>query len=351
MAGFARDIEDVVNIREGFGVNVEHVRHVRPRKDPFEEYSDREFRNRYRLTKDAVHFVIDLVRGDLEHLSDQALNISPALQVLVTLRYFAKGCYQTELGDLHGISQPSVSRIVHRVSRAIAGVLPRFVHWPQDIERVKQDFYDVAHFPNIVGCVDCTHIKIKNPDGSRPLLYCNRKGFYSVNVQVVCDATSRITHIVARWRGSVHDSRIWNNCTLKDDFEHGRKTGILLGDSGYACTPYMLTPLLNTHNAAEEAYNRAHKATRVTVECCFGRWKSMFRALQNNMQVSLDTAKACISAIAVLYNIKLSYDDNFECDDNEDIEDEEPVEEEVVVAEQMGGNLFRQQFIRQHFQR
>ena len=40
----------------------------------------------------------------------------------------------------------------------------------------------------------------------------------------------------------------------------------------------------------------------------------MFRALQNNMQVSLDTAKACISAIAVLYNIKLSYDDNFEYD-------------------------------------
>lgn len=103
MAGFARDIEDVVNIREGFGVNVEHVRHVRPRKDPFEEYSDREFRNRYRLTKDAVHFVIDLVRGDLEHLSDQALNISPALQVLVTLRYFAKGCYQTELGKFHSI--------------------------------------------------------------------------------------------------------------------------------------------------------------------------------------------------------------------------------------------------------
>ena len=115
--------------------------------------------------------------------------------------------------------------------------------------------YDVTHFPNVVGYVDC-----------------NRKGFYSVNVQVVGnDDDSRITHVVARWKGSIHDSRIWNNCTLKDDFEHGRKTCILLGDSGYACTPYMFTPLLNTHNAAEEAYNRAHKATRVTVECCFGR--------------------------------------------------------------------------------
>ena len=48
---------------------------MRLREDPFEEYSGREFRNRYWLTKHAAQFVIDLLRGDLEHLSDQAWNI------------------------------------------------------------------------------------------------------------------------------------------------------------------------------------------------------------------------------------------------------------------------------------
>lgn len=37
----------------------------------------------------------------------------------------------------------------------------------------------------------------------------------------------------------------------------------------------------------------------------------MFRALQNNMQVKLSTAKACIVAMAVLYNIKLQFDSDF----------------------------------------
>jgi hypothetical protein len=60
-------------------------------------------------------------------------------------------------------------------------------------------------------------------------------------------------------------------------------------DSGYPCSHYMLTPLLHPHSPTEESYNRAHKRTRVIIECCFGRWKGMFRALQNGMQVSLET--------------------------------------------------------------
>lgn len=35
---------------------------------------------------------------------------------------------------------------------------------------------------------------------------------------MVCDAKGRIRD-VARWKGSTHDSRIWNECTLKRKFE------------------------------------------------------------------------------------------------------------------------------------
>lgn len=211
----------------------------------------------------------------------------------------------------------------------------------------------------------------KNPNGSQPLLYCNRKGFYSLNVQVVCDSETRIVDLVARWRGSAHDSRIWTNCSLRETFETGRKTGILLGDSGYANSACMLTPLLQPSTPAEEAYNRAHKSTRVTVECCFGRWKGMFKALQNNMQVSLLTAKACIAAMAVLYNIKLNFDEDWNYEgkllsctfyiqrfiavffldanvENDEVE-EEPGQQPAPVVAPGGGNVFRQAFIRRHF--
>ena len=42
----------------------------------------------------------------------------------------------------------------------------------------------VTAFPNIIGAVDCTHIKIKRPSGEHEGDYVNRKSFHSINVQV-----------------------------------------------------------------------------------------------------------------------------------------------------------------------
>ncbi|XP_024946615.1 putative nuclease HARBI1 isoform X2 [Cephus cinctus] len=141
------------------------------------------------------------------------------MQVLVTLRFYAKGCYQTKLGELHGIFQPSVSRIVAKVSDAIAALLPRFIVYPAGMEALKTEFYNIDHFPGVVGCIDCTHIAIKNPSRERAMLYVIRKGYYSINMQVMCDAQRRILDIVVKWRGSVHDARIWDSCSLKEEFD------------------------------------------------------------------------------------------------------------------------------------
>ena len=90
----------------------------------------------------------------------------------------------------------------------------------------------------------------------------------------------------------------------------GRIKGILLGDSGYPCKPYLLTPISNPCSPSEERYNASHVRTRTIVERCFGEWKGMFRALKNGMQISLTTAKTAIIAMAVLYNIRQNFKDN-----------------------------------------
>ncbi|KAK9736418.1 Transposase IS4 [Popillia japonica] len=59
--------------------------------------------------------------------------------------------------------------------------------------------------------------------GENPLLYLNRKG-YSLNVQMVRDAKRKIRNIVARCRGSTHNSRIWNDSSLKRKYETVRRT-------------------------------------------------------------------------------------------------------------------------------
>ncbi|KAG6463784.1 hypothetical protein O3G_MSEX014070, partial [Manduca sexta] len=140
--------------------------------------------------------------------------------------------------------------------------------------------------------------------------YRNRKGFFSINVQVVCDARLNIRNIIARWPGSVHDSTIFNDSPLCAQMEHGDYGNkLLLGDSGYPCRRYLLTPLLNPSTPNEESYNRAHIKTRNTVERLFGVLKRRFPCLHVGLQVNLQNVPAIIVACSVLHNIAMARHD------------------------------------------
>ncbi|CAH2096766.1 unnamed protein product [Euphydryas editha] len=58
--------------------------------------------------------------------------------------------------------------------------------------------------------------------------------------------------IVTHWRDSTHDSRIFNEYRLNQRFERSEFKGILLGDAGYACIPFLFTPILNPNTQKEE---------------------------------------------------------------------------------------------------
>ena len=114
---------------------------------------------------------------------------------------------------------------------------------------------------------DCTHVAISSTGGEQAEIYRNRKGFLSINVQAVCDARLVFTNIVARWPGSVHDATILNHSLLCAQLESGALgDGVLLGDGGYACKSYLLTPLLRPTTAAERRYQYAHIRTRNPIE-------------------------------------------------------------------------------------
>jgi len=78
---------------------------------------------------------------------------------------------------------------------------------------------------------------------------------------------------------------------------------LLVGDSGYACTNYLLTPVLNLANQQQQNYTLAYISTRNVVERTFGRWKQKFRCLLKGITTKLETAKAIIVACAVLHNL------------------------------------------------
>lgn len=87
-----REVRDVAQLRE------RRPQVFRDRIDAFEIFDDIEFQNRYRLSKQSVRFVIGLIEERLFSQAGHVKDVSPTLQVLIALRFYAKGCYQTELG-------------------------------------------------------------------------------------------------------------------------------------------------------------------------------------------------------------------------------------------------------------
>lgn len=85
-------------------------------------------------------------------------------QLLLTLRFLATGSFIISAGDFAGVSTTSAHRIMHRVTNAIARLRPRFIKFPtteNEIKKEQLEFYKISRFPRVVGCIDCTHIRVQ----------------------------------------------------------------------------------------------------------------------------------------------------------------------------------------------
>ncbi|CAH1380903.1 unnamed protein product, partial [Tenebrio molitor] len=96
-------------------------------------------------------------------------------------------------------------------------------------------------FPGVIGTIDGSHIKIDKPSDD-PESYMNRKGYYSIQIQGVCDHQAQIRDVFLGFPGSVHDSRVLRCSPLFDSLAEKCQNFYLLGDSGYPVLPHLLTP-------------------------------------------------------------------------------------------------------------
>ncbi|XP_031329213.1 putative nuclease HARBI1 [Photinus pyralis] len=282
-------------------------KNIRKRPDYFNILSEKEFVERFRLTKEGALEVLEKISDHIARKTERNHAVTPITMLLVTLRFYATGSMLIVVGDFCGIDKSTASRIVAQVSMAIARLYKQYIKMPDtDDEKnySKSRFYAISRFPSCIGAIDCTHVKILSPGGDNAEIYRNRKQFFSFNVQAVCDADLRFINIVARWQGSAHDSTIFNNSRLRARLEQNEFDGcVIVGDSGYAVKPYLLTPLSNPHTREENLYNESQIRTRNVIERCFGIWKRRFPVLAFGMRVRLDRIQPIIVATAVLHNI------------------------------------------------
>jgi len=119
-------------------------------------------------------------------------SLSAMNQLLIGLRFYATGSFQLVVGDTFNVSKSTICHTVHRVTSAIASLREKYVQFPTTVDdqrRTMQSFYSRSKMPGIIGAIDCTHVAIQSPGSNDAEIYRNRKGFFSINVQLVCELT------------------------------------------------------------------------------------------------------------------------------------------------------------------
>ena len=229
---------------------------------------------------------------------------------MVALRFYATGSMQLDVSSWMRIDQSTVSRTVWRVTNAILNNFPAFTI-PAD---VKTDFYQNFNLPDCTGLIDGTHIRIIRPSQHfHPQEYINRKKFYSINVQVISDSWGTVTNLSAEWPGSVHDSRIFKNTSLYTELLNRTRTGYLVADSGYAISPFCITPYDNATTPAQKNFNVVHKNTRCLIERTIGQAKKRFHCMGLILRIKTERVPFVIAACFLLHNeAKRLYDPPFD---------------------------------------
>ena len=68
---------------------------------------------RYRFRRADIMNLVDMVDDNVS-VAERKGSLTPTLQVLIALRFFACGSFQLVVGDLFGVSKATISRTIHR---------------------------------------------------------------------------------------------------------------------------------------------------------------------------------------------------------------------------------------------
>jgi nuclease HARBI1 len=133
--------------------------------------------------------IYEEIRADLS-FSVRSSAIDPTRKLAIALRFYAVGSYQQCVGNqvLLSTSQSAVSKIIAEVTTILERkICPIWIKFPITNEEklsLKSEFYNKYGFPGVIGAIDGTHVAMIAPREAENV-FVNRKGYHSINVQLV----------------------------------------------------------------------------------------------------------------------------------------------------------------------
>lgn len=192
------------------------------------------FECRQRLCEVVGNHMVDTGRYERKGLPID-ISLMMTLWILATTDTFRS------VGVKFGLKKGSVHNQYKTLIAVLRELRVRYIKWPSLLEQevIARRFEDSYGYPGVVGCIDCTHIKIYKPL-EQPVRYINRHHDHSILVQAVCDVDLLFRDVHSGQPGALGDARTYDRSPFGDLM--GRQVNFIgddkhvLGDGAYTLT-------------------------------------------------------------------------------------------------------------------
>lgn len=307
-----------------------------------EDSSDDVWHKNFRLSRNQFNCLVQDLRAWIspDPKTPNYRALSAEKKVAVTLYYLKDTGSLCMTANSFGLALPTTSSVISEVCTAICNVLgKRYIHLPRNPSEMRNK---VAEFEakfgmlQAFGCIDGTHVPIIRPSESSQDFY-SYKGYFSLNVQAVCDYRGYFMDVDCRWPGSVHDAKVFSNSAvnkiLRDEKNfltyHSIVPGCekvpnyLIGDPAYPLLPYCMKEFENCDSNEKVVFNNLLHGARNPIECAFGRLKARWGVLTKTIDLKLSSVPVLIYACFILHNI---------CEENRSFVDEDLVKTQREIG-------------------
>ncbi|XP_055308525.1 putative nuclease HARBI1 [Sitodiplosis mosellana] len=190
----------------------------------------------------------------------------------------------------------------------------------EDYIAINDEFYKKWNFPNVVGCIDGKHIRIRCPNRSGSIYY-NYKDFFSIVLMAVVDANSKFIAIDVGSFGREGDSGIFSRCNLGKSIKESflpipppKKLPdtdvvlphVILGDEAFPLLPNLMKPYPRSQSLIDRSkaiFNYRLSRSRRIVENAFGILTSRFRIFSTPIHLNVTTVENVVVSACILHNI------------------------------------------------
>ena len=184
---------------------------------------ERGYKNFLRITPDLFQ---EMVEKLTPRLQKQCTFMREPLQVdlklVATLRFLATGNFYPSLQYSFRVHVSTICKFIPEVCKGIIAVykdeVQRCPKTEEEWKEVAATFSSRWNYHNCLGAVNGEHIAMKKPPNAGSYYY-NYKGFHTIVLMAVVDATYKFLYVDVGAEGGASDGGTWSNCSLHDAVE------------------------------------------------------------------------------------------------------------------------------------